>query len=74
MWNSAAKRAERPEPEAEGDDAEMLDAAIGEEPFGVALKHDEAGRDQDRQRAEEHQQPVGEAAAQARSAPAARSA
>ena len=36
------KGAERAEPEAEGDDAEMLDAVIGEQALGIALKDDEA--------------------------------
>jgi hypothetical protein len=47
--------AERPQPEPKGDDAEMLDAVIGEEALGIALKDNEARRHQDRQRPEEDQ-------------------
>ena len=54
--------AERPQPVAERDDAHVLDAVIGEQALGVALKHDEPGRHQDRQHAEADQQAVGETA------------
>ena len=42
--------AERPEPEAQRDDAQVLDAVVGEQPLDVVLKDDEARRDEDRQR------------------------
>ena len=60
VWNKRRERAERAKAEAKGDDAQMLDAVIGQQPLGIALKNDEAGGDEDRQRPENDQEAAGE--------------
>ena len=57
------ERAQWSETIAQRDDPHMLDAVIGEQAFCIALKHDEPGGNEDRQKTERGQQPIGEALA-----------
>ena len=57
MCKSAPKTpASRAESDANGHDADMLDARIGQEPFEVPLNQDERHRDEHREQAQRQQQ------------------